>query len=263
MTQRVLVAPAGSRFSSEAGSEEGWVADIVTRVADIDSDLWFACVAEETGGRFSSTVHPVAVGRWRTEELSGCCCPCAWTGRQGFTYPAGQMATPVSTCSTTHCSSLWGAPSASWPCGRHGLPVVVGPLQTPLEWIGPDEGGGQLAAPPERLRRSASTGAALVWPLAKGRPGTRLGHEARRAVRWRRRAGAATCSRRDGVGVAGAQRRPRPGAALLGQRGVVQVNQLPVWVAGTKPAASGFAGFRGTAGAHTTRPVAMADQGGE
>lgn len=168
MKQHVLVAPSGKRFAPDAGSENGWIVDIVTGIAEIDPELQLTCAAEQVGGRFPASIHPVDIGRRRSEELGGLLLPlrlarlAAGSAAIGGTRLEGvsllHHALPFAMGRTF---SILAALAE-----RRGLPVVVGPIQTPLEWTGPDEQGGQLVSGQRPLRRLASATSARVWPLA-------------------------------------------------------------------------------------------------
>lgn len=170
MTRHILVAPAGSRFSPDAGSEDGWIFDIVSGVAAVDGDLRFTCMAERADGPPAKAVRSVAVGHRRLEDLGGLSLPFRLAlatrnrdlgdrlhGLQGVHLV--HHALPFALGRTF--SVLAAAAS------RRGVPIVVGPLQTPLEWTGADEEGGQLVRGQRSLRRMASAGAAWLWPLAR------------------------------------------------------------------------------------------------
>lgn len=169
MSTQILVAPAGSRFSVDSGSENGWVYDIVNGLAAIDSNLQFTCVSERTDDRSTSAIRVVDIGPRRSEELGGLMLPMRLLRAVRHREGTGGIrdvdllhhALPFSVGRTF---SLLARRA-----GRRGMPFVVGPLQTPLEWTGPDEQGGQLVTGPQPIRRYASAGATRVWPLI-GRP---------------------------------------------------------------------------------------------
>jgi len=50
VTRGIVVAPAGTRFSADAGSENGWIYDIVTGVAASEPNVRFTCVTEQADG---------------------------------------------------------------------------------------------------------------------------------------------------------------------------------------------------------------------
>lgn len=185
MTRHILVAPAGSRFSLNAGSEDGWVADIVTGVAAIDAQLRFTCVAEQTDGQFPTTIHPVAIGPRRTEELGGLLLPLRLDRAAGCMIPGD--ANSYGTADLLHHALPFSIGRTfsvlAERAVRRGLPVVVGPLQTPLEWTGPDEAGGQLMGQQGHLRQLVSGCATHLWPLAAGVLASASGRTLRQAVR--------------------------------------------------------------------------------
>jgi hypothetical protein len=164
VTRRILVAPAGSRFSADAGSEDGWIYEIVTGAVAAAPDLHFTCVAERVGGaRPCDGVRPVAIGPRRTEELGGLLLPFRVARATGGAIGLGDV-------DLLHHALPFGVGRTfsllADQAHRRGVPVVIGPVQTPLEWIGPDEEGGQLqgrGAP--RLRRTATAAAARTWTL--------------------------------------------------------------------------------------------------
>jgi len=165
VTPHIMVAPAGTRFSADAGSENGWIYDIVAGIAAVEPDFRFTCITEQTDGPVPDGIHCVGIGRRRTEELGGLLLPF----RMARAAPAVSRLDDVD---LVH-HALPFAVSRSFSlltarAHRRGLPVVIGPVQTPLEWMGPDEVGGQLAAGGQQpLRRAATAVAGAVWPVAE------------------------------------------------------------------------------------------------
>lgn len=165
MTKRIVVAPAGTRFSPEAGSEDGWIYDIVAGVATIEPDLRFTCISERTDGPMPDRVRAVGIGRRRTEELGGLMLPfrmlhAATVARSFDDVALLHHALPFA---VNRSFSALGARAR-----RRGVPVIIGPVQTPLEWVGPDEVGGSLARDSQGLvRRAVTAGAAAAEPLAQ------------------------------------------------------------------------------------------------
>jgi len=159
-----VVAPAGSRFSADAGSEDGWIYDIVTGIAAVEPDFRFTCITEQTDGPVPDSVHAVGIGRRQTEEVGGLLLP----------FRVARVA------AAANCLDEVGLVHHALPFAvgrsfslltarahRNGVPVVIGPVQTPLEWTGPDEESGQLAAGGHRpLRRAATAMAGAAWPAA-------------------------------------------------------------------------------------------------
>ncbi len=162
MTRRIVVAPAGSHFSATAGSEDGWIYDIVASMAAAEPDFRFTCIAEQTDGPVPDSVHAVGIGHRRTEELGGLLLP----------FRVAAAANRLDEVDLVH-HALPFAVGRSFSlltarAHRSGVPVVIGPVQTPLEWTGPDEEGGQLAAGGQQpLRRAATAMAGSVWPAAE------------------------------------------------------------------------------------------------
>jgi len=162
---RILVAPAGSRFSSLAGSENGWIYDIVTGVRVLEPGICFTCITEQTDGAVPDGITPVGIGRRRTEELGGLLLPFRIAR-------AAMLVGPLGGFDVVH-HSLPFAIDRSFSlvaarAHRLGLPVIIGPVQTPLEWTGPDEDGGQLVAGRRDLVRHAATSVANVgMPLVE------------------------------------------------------------------------------------------------
>ena len=163
MGVRILVAPAGSRFSASSGSEDGWLYDIVTGVASGEPDFRFTCVAGSSDGPAPERVRVVTLGGSPADELGSFALPfrVAMAARaidvsgqfdlvhHGLPFAAGRSFTIV------------GLRAA-----RRGIPLIIGPVQTPLEWTGPDELGGQLAAVGASRWRAAFVGPArAAWPL--------------------------------------------------------------------------------------------------
>lgn len=163
MATRVLVAPAGSRFSAEAGSEDGWLYDIVSGVASGEPDFEFACITGESRGPAPAQVRVVAVGGWPADELGSFALPfrVARAARANFTLSQFDVVHHGLPFAVGRSFSIVGGGAV-----RHRVPLVVGPVQTPLEWTGPDERGGQLtAAGASRLRVQAAVIARAAWPL--------------------------------------------------------------------------------------------------
>jgi len=158
----VLVAPAGSRFSPLAGSENGWIYDIITEVRSLDPKFRFSCITEQTDGAVPNGIRPVAIGRRRTEEVGGLLLPFRIAR-------AAKSVGPLDGFDVVH-HGLPFAIDRSFSlltdrAHRRGVPVVIGPVQTPLEWTGSDEDGGQLV--PERrgtLRHMATVVARVSAP---------------------------------------------------------------------------------------------------
>ena len=140
---RVLLAPAGSRFSAESGSETGWLYDLVTGIVASEPEFEFTCFAGGSDGQVPERVKVVAIGGWRGDELGGLVLPfridrAARAGVSSGQFDVVHHGLPFA---AGWSFSVLGARAA-----RHGVPLVVGPVQTPLEWTGPEERSGQLAA---------------------------------------------------------------------------------------------------------------------
>lgn len=140
---KVLVAPAGTRFSSLAGSENGWIYDIVAGILALEPGFRFTCLTERTDGVMPEGIRPVAIGPRRMEEVGGLLLPFR-------VAHAAKSAGPLHDFDVMH-HALPFAIGRSFSlltarAHRRGIPVVIGPVQTPLEWVGSDEDGGQLMA---------------------------------------------------------------------------------------------------------------------
>jgi len=162
-TVRILVAPAGSRFSAESGSEDGWLYDIVTGVAYAKPDFEFTCITGKSDGHVPERVTVVTLGGWPADELGGIALPLRVARAAGKSVVSGQFdlvhhGLPFA---SGRSFSIVGVKAV-----RHGVPLVVGPVQTPLEWTGPDERGGRLTAlDASRLRAGGAALARAAWPL--------------------------------------------------------------------------------------------------
>lgn len=181
MTRGIVVAPAGTRFSADAGSENGWIYDIVTGVAAVEPDFRFTCITEQTDGPVPDGVHAVGIGRRRTEEFGGLLLPfrMARVAAAASCLDEVDLVHHATPFAVGRSFSLLAARAH-----RRGVPVVIGPVQTPLEWMGPDEVGGQLAAGGQRrLRRAATAVAGAVWPAAEAAFARLSVHTLRRADR--------------------------------------------------------------------------------
>lgn len=170
MGPHILVAPAGSRFSAEAGSEDGWLYDIVTGVRSAEPEFEFTCITGESQGSELDGIRVVAVGRRSRDELDSFALPfriARETRAQRVSRPFDLVhhGLPFAVGRTF---SVLGARSV-----RRGVPFVVGPVQTPLEWTGSDERIGNLAGvSTSPLRATAAALARSGLPLvARG-----LGH---------------------------------------------------------------------------------------
>jgi glycosyltransferase involved in cell wall biosynthesis len=151
---RVLVAPAGSWFSALAGSEDGWIYDVIAGVGALEPRFQFTCITEKTDGAIPDGIRTVGIGRRRTEEVGGLLLPFRIAR-------AAKSVGPLDSFDVVH----HGLPFAigrsfstlTARAHRQGVPVVVGPVQTPLEWMGSDEDGGQLVAKRRGTLRRATT----------------------------------------------------------------------------------------------------------
>ncbi len=143
MAVRILLAPAGPRFSAESGSEAGWLYDIVTGVVAREPEFEFTCFAGGADGQVPERVRVVAIRGWRADELGGLALPfridrAARAGVSSGQFDLVHHGLPF--------AAGWSFSVVGSRAARHGVPLVVGPVQTPLEWTGPEERSGQLAA---------------------------------------------------------------------------------------------------------------------
>ena len=181
MTRGIVVAPAGSRFSADAGSEDGWIYDIVSGVAASEPRFRFTCITEQADGQLPDGVHAVGIGRRRTEELGGLLLPIRMARAAAAVSRLDEVdvvhhALPFAVGRSYSLLAAWAH--------RRGVPVIIGPVQTPLEWTGPDEDGGQLAAEGQQpLRRATTAMAGAVWPVAEAAFAHLSGRTLRRADR--------------------------------------------------------------------------------
>lgn len=218
MTRRIVVAPAGSRFFADAGSEDGWIYDIVTGVAASEPNCRFTCVTEQADGPLPDGVHAVSIGRRRTEELGGLLLPIRMARAAAAVSRLDEVdlvhhALPFAVGRSYSLLAAWAH--------RRGVPVIIGPVQTPLEWTEPDEDGGQLAAEGQQpLRRATTATAGAVWPVAEAA----FAHFSGRTLR-----------RAEGVVVIG-----QPALLLVESGGVdprrVEIIPPPTWVLSRAPA---------------------------
>ena len=133
MAVRILVAPAGARFSAESGSESGWLYDVVTGVASSEPDFRFTCMAGGSDDATPERIKVVTIGSWRSDELAGLSLPfridrAARAGVSSGQFDLVHHGLPFA---AGRSFSIVGARAV-----RHGVPLVVGPVQTPLEWTG-------------------------------------------------------------------------------------------------------------------------------
>lgn len=151
---QVLVAPAGSRFSPLAGSEDGWIYDIVAGVAALESRFRFTCITEQSDGVIPDGIRPVGIGRRRTEEVGGLLLPFRM-------MRAVRSIGPLHGFDLVHHALPFAVGRSfsilTTQAHRREIPVVIGPVQTPLEWVGSDEDGGQLVAERRGTLRHAAT----------------------------------------------------------------------------------------------------------
>lgn len=154
---QVLVAPAGTRFSPFAGSEDGWIYDIVTGVAALEPRFRFTCLTEQTDGVMPGGIRSMAIGQRRTEEVGGLLLPFRMVH-------AAKFAGPLYGFDVIHHGLPFTVGRSfsllTARAHRQGIPVVIGPVQTPLEWVGSDEDGGQLVAQGRGMFRRAATAVA-------------------------------------------------------------------------------------------------------
>lgn len=163
MRATILVAPAAKRFAPGAPSEDRVVYDLVTGVAAREPNLRFVCMAEEIEGAAPGAVEPVAIGRRRTEEFGSAALPfrLAWAAWRRGGLRGVDLVHHALPFAAGRTFSLLG-----YEAHRRGIPLVVGPVQTPLEWTGPDEHGGQLGVVDHpRLRHHVTALAAAAAPV--------------------------------------------------------------------------------------------------
>jgi glycosyltransferase involved in cell wall biosynthesis len=166
---RVLLAPAAQRFSSVAVSENGWMYDIVFGMVELDPELHVTCVAETGDPVANAQVEQHLIGPRRSDEIGGAVLPL-------------RIAAAVRSIGVLDQVNLvhHGLPFAlgrtysllAWQAAQRRLPLVVGPVQTPLSWTGPDEEAGLLGTHRQTLAQAVSHHVArAVWPVLSGATG--------------------------------------------------------------------------------------------
>lgn len=133
---RVVLAPAARYFHHGIGSENGWMVDMVTCLTKIDPGIRFFCVAE-TADEFSENgIETVSLGKRNAEILGGALLPFRIVFRKVVLRQVckAQIIHHGLPFSIGRTFSLL-APL----CRILGLPFVVGPVQIPQQWMGPDE----------------------------------------------------------------------------------------------------------------------------
>ena len=163
MAPHVLVAPACARFSPEAASESGWIYDIVTGVATRCPDFRFTCLVAESAPELPMQIRVAALGSWRADALGGLALPWRISAAARPALRAGEF-------DLVHHGLPFAAGRSFSIVGtqavRRGIPLVLGPVQTPLEWTGADEHGGTLNGQcASRLRTGALALAQRLYPL--------------------------------------------------------------------------------------------------
>ena len=162
---RILVAPASTRFSPEAGSEDGWVYDIVAGVAAMGPNCRFTCIAEQAAGPAPEGVRVIAIGKRRTQEIGGLLLPLrvARAAKVGGLLDKVDVVHHALPFAIGRSFSLLALRAR-----KLGLPLVIGPLQSPLQWVGPDEVGRELVSGgPRPVQKVATAVAQATWPAAK------------------------------------------------------------------------------------------------
>jgi glycosyltransferase involved in cell wall biosynthesis len=155
---RVLIAPAAARFAAGAGSENGWVYDVVAEITKLDEDLHVTCVAEEGEAAGLERVELLTIGRRRSEEIGGALLPLRIAraiGHSGALDDADLVHHALPFAIGRTYSVL------RWMATRRGLPFVLGPVQSPLEWAGADELRAKCTGNGRGVSQRASS--ALAW----------------------------------------------------------------------------------------------------
>lgn len=180
---RVLLAPAAWQFTSIAGSESGWVYDIVTGMLENDPELHFTCIAESVDSLVVDRMEQHAVGARRTVEVGGALLPLrvAATTRRMKILDRVDLVHHGLPFALDRTYSVIARQAA-----RRRLPFVVGPIQTPLTFMGSDEKEGQIMLPRRTLAQVGSRSIARVaLPVASrlfGRLSSATLHSAQRVV---------------------------------------------------------------------------------
>ncbi|HVB51814.1 MAG TPA: glycosyltransferase [Acidimicrobiales bacterium] len=179
----MLLAPAAWQFTSFAGSESGWVYDIVTGMLENDPELHFTCIAESVDSLVVDRMEQHAVGTRRTVEVGGAVLPLriAATTRRMKILDRVDLVHHGLPFALDRTYSVIARQAA-----RRQLPFVVGPIQTPLTFMGSDEKEGQIMLPQRTLAQAGSRSIARVASPLASRLFSRLSsatlHSAQRVV---------------------------------------------------------------------------------
>ncbi|MHB1891871.1 MAG: glycosyltransferase family 4 protein, partial [Acidimicrobiales bacterium] len=129
----VLLAPGACIWKAGAGSENGWLFEVVEGLAD--AGYAFEVVAEEADGSGSQR-SMVALGRRRIASLGGFALPF----RVAASVVHRRMLASVD---VVHHGMPFGVGRTfsllPRMAARRGIPFVLGPVQVPQTWTGPDE----------------------------------------------------------------------------------------------------------------------------
>ena len=155
----VLLAPAARQFTSTAGSESGWIFDIVTGLIELDPELHFTCVAETVDPKTYERMEQYAIGSRRSDEVGGAMLPfrIARATRQLGILDRVDLIHHGLPFGLNRTYSILALQAA-----RRQLPFVVGPIQSPLSFRGSDEMSGRLETQRQTLARVSSRAIANI-----------------------------------------------------------------------------------------------------
>lgn len=131
---KVLMAPAASQLFPDSGSEGGWISDLVATMVEMRDDLDVICLPEDGGGFASPRITVIPVGGRKVPALGGLWLPfkiLRQTARNRLWRDADVIHHALPFALDRTFSLL--------PYFLSDLPLVLGPVQVPQGWVGPDD----------------------------------------------------------------------------------------------------------------------------
>lgn len=159
----VLCAPATRRWQAYPVSEDGWLPTVLTHMMQLAPQLRIVAMVEETEVTDGPTLQLLSVGRRRHELAGSATLPMrmalrATRGHHLHGVDLLHVGLPFAIGRTQSVLAVLAR--------RRGIPVVVGPVQAPQTFLGPDEtAAAEVAA--GRPRKAAGAWDRLVGSLLR------------------------------------------------------------------------------------------------
>ena len=165
---RVLCAPATRRWRARPISEDGWIPELLLLLTATSPNISATCVVETTEVKSTAGLRLVPLGGRRSELLGSITLPfkiARLVRRENLLEQADVLhhALPFQIGRTQSLIAKHAR--------RRGLPLVVGPVQAPHTWLGPDDdvvalsGGGRPSWTARIGERAAGLTISAVQPL--------------------------------------------------------------------------------------------------